>query len=104
MTEKDLNLLEWIYDRMITVHGESNQLDYMLKFKSLINNQRDSPIYTIAVNFCKKGSDYCLFKEVSGGTETILSKKIKNRKKLLNEVDNLAKYFNANRIYSEEIL
>jgi hypothetical protein len=34
--EEDFNHLEWIYNRLISVHNESPNYDYMLKFKSLI--------------------------------------------------------------------
>jgi hypothetical protein len=34
--EEDFNHLEWIYNRLISVHNENPNYDYMLKFKSLI--------------------------------------------------------------------
>jgi hypothetical protein len=34
--DEDFNHLEWIYNRLISVHNESPNYDYMLKFKSLI--------------------------------------------------------------------
>lgn len=32
-TKTDAELLEWIYDRMVNVHDENPNCDYMLKFK-----------------------------------------------------------------------
>ena len=33
---KDKEFLQWIYDRMHYVHGESEYVDYMLKLKCVI--------------------------------------------------------------------
>ena len=33
----DKLFLDWIYQRLIHVHGEDCSIDYMLKFKSIIN-------------------------------------------------------------------
>jgi hypothetical protein len=35
-SEEDLKHLEWIYDRIVNVHNENPNYDYMLKFKSII--------------------------------------------------------------------
>lgn len=37
LEESDIKHLEWIYDRMINVHGENPNVDYMLKMKSILN-------------------------------------------------------------------
>jgi len=31
--------LEWIYNRLITIHGENPNYDYMLKFKEILDNE-----------------------------------------------------------------
>jgi len=33
--------LEWIYGRMIDIHGENVNVDYMIKFKNIIQNTKD---------------------------------------------------------------
>lgn len=38
MSQSDKNHLEWIYERLIHVHKENPNYDYMLKFKEIINN------------------------------------------------------------------
>ena len=35
MTDK--KFLNWIYDRMIYVYGENKSVDYMVKFKEIID-------------------------------------------------------------------
>ena len=35
MTDKEV--LEWLYDRMVNVHGEKKNYDYMIRFKSIID-------------------------------------------------------------------
>jgi hypothetical protein len=35
-SEKELNHIEWIYNRMVFKHNENPNYDYMIKFKSLI--------------------------------------------------------------------
>lgn len=39
MTDKEF--LQWIYDRMITLHGYNPNLDYMHKFHGLITEMND---------------------------------------------------------------
>jgi hypothetical protein len=36
MTEKDINPLKWIYDRLEFVYNENPNYDYMKKFKEII--------------------------------------------------------------------
>ena len=38
MSQADRNHLEWIYERLVHVHGEDPYYDYMLKLKEIINN------------------------------------------------------------------
>lgn len=39
-TEADHDHLNWIYERMKFVHGENENVDYMLKFKEILNQLR----------------------------------------------------------------
>lgn len=32
----DLDFMKWIYERMVEVHGEDPNLDYMRRFRSLL--------------------------------------------------------------------
>jgi hypothetical protein len=41
----DKEFLEWIYERMICVHGERDMYDYMINFKAIIDRQLDIKIY-----------------------------------------------------------
>ncbi len=34
----DLKHLEWIYNRMIDVHGENKNVDYMLRFNKMLDD------------------------------------------------------------------
>jgi hypothetical protein len=38
INKNDINHLEWLYNRMVNVYNENIQLDYMIKFKEIINN------------------------------------------------------------------
>jgi len=46
-SEKDIKHLQWIYDRMVNVHGENENYDYMIKFKEIIEQQKK---YTLIPN------------------------------------------------------
>ena len=37
--EKQKQHLEWIYERLVEVHRENPNYDYMLKFKEIINGK-----------------------------------------------------------------
>lgn len=39
MTKEDLTHLEWIYGRLIHVHNENRNYDYMHRFKKIIDEQ-----------------------------------------------------------------
>ena len=39
MSQSDKKHLEWIYERLICVHEENPDYDYMLKFKEIINGK-----------------------------------------------------------------
>lgn len=41
MTTEDIKHLEFIYDRMIHVHGEDKNVDYMIKFREKIDSLRE---------------------------------------------------------------
>lgn len=36
----DQQHLKWIFNRMVEIHGEKSNYDYMIKFQSIINNMR----------------------------------------------------------------
>ena len=38
MNERDLNILKFLYDRLVHVHKENPQYDYMLNLKSIIDD------------------------------------------------------------------
>lgn len=42
MTDKEF--LSWIYDRMTYKHGENKNVDYMLKFRSIIDSLQEEPV------------------------------------------------------------
>lgn len=37
----DKEFLNWIYERMVCVHGEKDMYDYMINFKSVIDRQTE---------------------------------------------------------------
>lgn len=37
MTENNIKHLDWIYNRLINVHKENHNTDYMIRLKSIIN-------------------------------------------------------------------
>lgn len=37
MQREDLNILYWLYSRLINLHGEKESYDYMIKFLNIIN-------------------------------------------------------------------
>jgi len=39
MSQSDKNHLEWIFARLVEVHGENPNCDFMLKFKEIINGK-----------------------------------------------------------------
>jgi hypothetical protein len=44
MINSDREFLNWIYERMICVHGEKDIYDYMINFKSIIDSLKDNAI------------------------------------------------------------
>jgi len=36
--------LEWVYGRMKNVHGENENLDYMIRFKSIIDDLKSKEV------------------------------------------------------------
>ena len=40
MTIKDINHLEWVHERMQFVHNENENLDYMIRFKEIIEQAK----------------------------------------------------------------
>lgn len=51
--------LQFIYDRMIYVHGESEDVDYMIRFKEIIDETKflDTTKEKFMVLFNKRGKD-----------------------------------------------
>lgn len=41
MKEKEIELLRWVYYRLINVHQENKNLDFMAQFKSIIDKQAE---------------------------------------------------------------
>lgn len=44
ITKKDIDHLEWMYHRMVSVHNEKRNTDYMMKFIEIINKLKSSEI------------------------------------------------------------
>lgn len=44
MTDKDTKHLEWLYDRLKFVHGENENYDYMIKFREIIQANKDNDV------------------------------------------------------------
>ena len=41
MSKEEIEHLEWIYNRMITVYGESENDDFVVKLKEIINQNNN---------------------------------------------------------------
>lgn len=39
MSKEELQHLKWIYERMVNVHGENPKVDYMQKFRQILNKE-----------------------------------------------------------------
>jgi hypothetical protein len=44
MKESDIKHLEWIYNRMIHVHGEDKDFDYMIKFRNILDEMKSTKL------------------------------------------------------------
>lgn len=40
MKKEELEHLEWLYNRLIQVHNENPNYDYMLRYKEIIDKER----------------------------------------------------------------
>jgi len=40
LREKDVAHLEWIYEWLVTAHGEKDNVDYMLKFRRILDSMK----------------------------------------------------------------
>ena len=40
MKDDDIKHLEWLYERMLFVHNENMNYDYMIKFREIINKNK----------------------------------------------------------------
>lgn len=38
---KDKEILQWVYERMINIHNENPNVDYMLRFKKVIDSIKE---------------------------------------------------------------
>lgn len=56
-SEKDANHLEWLFERMVNVHGENPNYDYMIRFRKVIEtfkkNKCEKDILTCTNDQCK---------------------------------------------------
>lgn len=52
MNNNDIQHLQWIYERMIHVHNENENYDYMIKFRSILEALHQ-PIVMRSVCECK---------------------------------------------------
>ena len=74
MTDKEF--LSWIYDRMIYKHGENKNVDYMLKFRSIIDSLQEEPVSEDLDRAAEKYA-YELFPSIgAANTETELAFKV----------------------------
>ncbi len=68
--------------------------DFLSQMKG--SQEIEEPIYSIGVDqYDKNVNVYCLIKKFNGETEIIIQKTIRDEDEFKQEVDNLAKYFNA---------
>lgn len=44
MKTDDIKVLEWVYDRLKYVHNEDENIDYMIKFRNIIENLRPKTV------------------------------------------------------------
>ena len=45
MKTRNIEHLKWIYERMVHVHKENENLDYMIKFREIIHNEEKPILY-----------------------------------------------------------
>ena len=45
MKTRNIEHLKWIYGRMVHVHKENENLDYMIKFREIIHNEGKPILY-----------------------------------------------------------
>lgn len=58
------------------------------------------PVYIMGIDqYEEDRNNYCLMKKFNGTSEIILQKTIKNKDDFMVEVENIAKYFNAEKLY-----
>ena len=50
LTRKDIDHLEWMYHRMISVHKENKNTDYMIKFRNIIKKIKDMEVGEVTYN------------------------------------------------------
>ena len=72
MTRKDLDHLKWMYERMVEVHHENINVDYMLKFKEILK-QED---FSQSAERLNENSRYGKFGGITWNLESTKSKTI----------------------------
>lgn len=54
MEDKDIKHLTWIYERLIHVHKENPNYDYMIRLKQIVDESKDSSdISKTLIDFCQ---------------------------------------------------
>ena len=41
MSEEEIEHLQWIHDRIISVYGESENVNFLIKMREIINQNKD---------------------------------------------------------------
>jgi hypothetical protein len=41
MSKEEIEHLQWIHDRIISVYGESENVDFLIKMREIINQNKD---------------------------------------------------------------
>ena len=49
MTKEEVKHINWMYNRLTSVHNENPNYDYMLKFKEIIDKQLNIAIVIVSV-------------------------------------------------------
>jgi hypothetical protein len=76
----------------------NNELNKNNKISEKISTTE--PYYLIGIDtYDKDMFCYCLCRKISNCTEILLSKKLKDKKEFYNEIEHIAKYFNADIIH-----
>ena len=68
---RDSEFLQWIHDRMVNVHGEDGQIDYLHRLRGIIDNMAANEQQNDALreNKCKCGGNCRCSKSVGVNLE-----------------------------------